>query len=175
MHRITARKGAEMEKDEFTRLVLETEETLFHVSFTLLHNEQDCADVVQEAVVKAFVNRDRLREPDHFKTWLVRILINECYAFLRKRKRYLPLEEEVSASGNLPDSCVKEEYLDLYYAMERLEKRDRICVQLFYMEQYSIRQIARVLKIPEGTVKSRLGRARKQLRKMLEVQAKDDG
>lgn len=159
-----------MDKEEFTRLVLAMESTLFHVSFTLLHNEQDCADVVQEAVIKAYAARSKLREQGYFKTWIVRILINECYTFLRRQRRYMPLEEEaVGGYGIVTEvsSPIREEYLDLYRAMEELSEKDRLCIQLFYMEDYSVRQIAQILKIPEGTVKSRMRRARLQLKGLL--------
>lgn len=158
-----------MDKEEFTRLVLAMESTLFHVSYTLLHNEQDCADVVQEAVIKAYAGRGKLREQGYFKTWMVRILINECYTFLRRQKRFMPLEEAVGGYGMVTEvsSPVREEYLDLYRAMEELSEKDRLCIQLFYMEDYSVRQIAQILKIPEGTVKSRMRRARLQLKGLL--------
>lgn len=169
------RKGEPMEKEEFTQLVLQSEATLFHVSFGLLHNEQDCADVVQEAVVKAWTNRHKLREKQYFKTWIVRIVLNECYTFLRSRKKSLLFYEEnyVEEASDSEDyasgySFVKEEYLDLYKAIDSLQNKDKICVQLFYMEDYSVAQIARVLKVPEGTVKSRLRRARLQLKEFLQ-------
>ena len=62
---------------------------------------------------------------------------------------------------------VREEYLDLYRAMEEISEKDRLCIQLYYMEDYSVRQIAQILRVPEGTVKSRMRRARQQLRGLL--------
>lgn len=99
-----------MNKEQFSEKVLELEAVLFHVSYGILQNSQDCEDVVQEAVLKAYANKDKLKNPDFFKTWLVRILMNECY---------------------------------------------------------SLKEIARVFRIPEGTVKSRLSRARVRLRESL--------
>lgn len=156
-----------MTKEEFSQKVLELEEVLFHVSYGILKNVQDCEDVVQEAVLKAYANRSKLKERQYFKTWLVRILMNECYTFLRKRARELPYHEAVTEDMEAASAFIKEEYLDLYESMSQLEERDRICVQLFYMEGYSIKEIAKVFRIPEGTVKSRLNRARMQLKKGL--------
>lgn len=153
-----------MTKEEFSQKVMELEEVLFHVSFGILQNAQDCEDVVQEAVLKAYASRDKLKKSQYFKTWLVRILMNECYTFLRKRARELPLDEEIAVEQEFITVYIKEEYLDLYESMNQLEERDRICVQLFYMEGYSIKEIARVFKLPEGTVKSRLNRARVQIK-----------
>ena len=155
-----------MEKNQFVQLVLEAEPTLFHVAFSILHHEQDCADAVQEAVVKAYEQRNTLKERAHFKTWLVRIVMNECYQILRKKKRQIPTEEILSDDRKL-ENYVKEDYLDLYRAIARLKEKDKACILLYYMEDFTIAQIAQVLDIPPGTVKSRLSRARKQLRGML--------
>lgn len=155
-----------MTKEEFSQKVMELEAVLFHVSIGILQNSQDCEDVVQEAVLKAYASRDKLKNPQYFKTWLVRILMNECYTFLRKRARELPLNEAIVEEP--VTAYIKEEYLDLYESMSQLEERDRICVQLFYMEGYSVKEIAQVFRIPEGTVKSRLSRARTQLKNSME-------
>ena len=156
-----------MNKEEFSKRVLALEDMLFHISYGILQNEQDCEDVVQEAVLKAYAGKDKLKQPQYFKTWLVRILMNECYTFLRKRNKECPLEEAITEDRAAANAFVKEEYLDLYESMRKLEEKDRICVQLFYMEGYSVKEIAQVFHIPEGTVKSRLNRARTQLRDSL--------
>lgn len=156
-----------MTRDEFAQNVLELEDVLFHVSYGILQNEDDCADAVSEAVLKAYAGRGKLKNPQFFKTWLVRIVMNECYSFLRKRKRELPLNEAVTEAVETTPDFVKEEYWELYESMKKLMEKDRICVQLFYMEGYSVKEIATILHIPEGTVKSRLNRARKQLKSNL--------
>lgn len=155
-----------MDKEDFSEQVLALEDVLFHISYGILNNVQNCEDVVQEAVLKAYVNKDKLKQPQYFKTWMVRILMNECYSFLRKRRRECPLEEAVTEDKSA-DAFIREEYLDLYESMRQLEERDRICVQLFYMEGYSVKEIAQIFRIPQGTVKSRLNRARTQLKKSL--------
>ncbi len=156
-----------MTRDEFAQKVLELEDVLFHVSYGILQNEDDCADAVSEAILKAYAGRGKLKNPQFFKTWLVRIVMNESYSFLRKRKRELPLNEAVTEAVETTPDFVKEEYLELYESMKKLMEKDRICVQLFYMEGYSVKEIATILHIPEGTVKSRLNRARKQLKSNL--------
>ena len=157
-----------MDKELFLKKILDAEETLFHVSFSILHHEQDCADAVQEAILKAYDARDTLRDEAFFKTWLVRIVINECYAIFLKSKRLEPYEEPRTDSAEYLGKYVKEEYLDLYRAIEELDDKHRICVILYYFEDYSIDQIARITQIPAGTVKSRLNRARQTLKGLLE-------
>ena len=156
-----------MDKDEFIRLALDSEPTLFHISFTILHNEQDCADAVQEAMLKAYENRHKLREIKYFKTWIVRIVINECYSILRKKKRFQTYDDAVQQNNAYLSNYMKEEYIDLYRAIGRLSERVKICVILYYLEDYSVAEIAGVLKIPVGTVKSRLNHARRELKGLL--------
>ena len=157
-----------MEREDFLQKTLEAEKTLFHVAFSILQEEQDCADAVQEAITKAYAQRNKLQNSDYFKTWITRIVINECYNLLRKKKHFAEFKEETVADKAYLQAYVKEEYLDLYRAIAKLEEKDKICVLLFYMEGYSVSQIAEVLKIPQGTVKSRLNRARKQLKGLLQ-------
>lgn len=162
-----------MEKEQFIECMMEVEETMFHLALSILHQEQDCSDAVQEAILKAYVKLDTLKNPAYFKTWIIRILINECYTLLRRQKRQLPMEQDLIAES-LADTridfgaYVKEEYLDLYQAINSLKEQDKLCVLLFYMEDYSIREVSQILQIPEGTVKSRLRKARMQLKDMLE-------
>lgn len=157
-----------MDKDEFIEFMMEAEADMFHIAFSILRRGQDCSDAVQEAVMKAYTKRDTLRNPVYFKTWVMRILINECYSLLRRQKKVIPIEEQVlDTQVNFKD-YVREEYLDLYRAIDSLKEKDRICVLLYYIEDYPVRQIAEILEMPEGTVKSRLRRARMQLKDMLE-------
>lgn len=157
-----------MEREDFLQKTLEAEKTLFHVAFSILHNEQDCADAVQEAITKAYMKKNQLQNSAYFKTWLTRIVINECYNMLRKKKQYAEFCEEVIADKSYLNEYIKEEYLDLYQAISKLKEKDKICVLLFYMEDYSVSQIAEVLKVSQGTVKSRLNRARRQLKELLQ-------
>ena len=156
-----------MDKQQFIKLTLDAEATMFHVAFSILRQEQDCSDAVQEAVTKAYTRRDTLKNPAYFKTWIIRILLNECYALLRRQKRQVPMEEKLMDSRAELCTYIKEEYLDLYQAIQALKEKERICVLLYYIEDYPVREISRILDIPEGTVKSRLRKARMQLKDLL--------
>lgn len=153
-----------MNKEEFTQRVVEAENTLYHVAKTILWQDSDCEDAVQEAILKAYTNLSKLRNEDFFKTWLVRILINECYKIRLKSKAQVPYEEYMEkeeAPNQLQDSGIRSAVLSL-------PEKQRMPVVLFYVEGYSVTEIARILHVPEGTVKSRLSAARKQLKDFLE-------
>ena len=73
-----------MTKENLGRLILESERQMYLTAKTILRNDQDCGDAIQEAIVKAFQKIDTLRQDKYAKTWLMRILINECYSRLRR-------------------------------------------------------------------------------------------
>lgn len=133
---------------------------------TILNNDQDCADAMQETIVKAFQKIHTLRKDKYAKTWLIRILINECYDLLRRECRLVSLEE-ISVE---PQKTWAEEadYSDLYQAVNALKEELRLPVVLYYAEEFSIKEIAQILEISEGAVQKRLARARAKLKVQLE-------
>lgn len=152
-----------MDKEEFTRAVLEYESTLYRVAKSMLGSEADCADAAQNALLRAWEKQHTLRDTAYFKTWLTRILINECRAMLRQRARFVPLEEEAAEGEIAP-----ERDSGLYEAVMGLDLKYRVPFVLYYIEGFRTREIASMLKLPEGTVKTRLRRAREILRTELE-------
>lgn len=152
-----------MDKEEFTRAVLEYESTLYRVAKSMLGSEADCADAAQNALLRAWEKQHTLRDTAYFKTWLTRILINECRAMLRQRARFVPLEEEAAEGEIAP-----ERDSGLYEAVRGLDVKYRVPFVLYYIEGFRTREIASMLKLPEGTVKTRLRRAREILRTELE-------
>lgn len=152
-----------MDREEFTRAVLEYENTLYRVAKSMLGSEADCADAAQNALLRAWERLHTLRDPAYFKTWLTRILINECRVMLRQRARSVPLEEEAAEGEIAP-----ERDSGLYEAVMGLDVKYRVPFVLYYIEGFRTREIASMLKLPEGTVKTRLRRAREILRTELE-------
>ncbi|MGL4911554.1 MAG: RNA polymerase sigma factor [Romboutsia sp.] len=153
-----------MNKSTFIDKVLEAERTLYHVSKSILSHDQDCEDAVQGAILKAYDKLNTLKEEQFFKTWLIRILINECYSLKRKQILQVPYEEcfEFTKAED------KQDYSELYMAISKLPPRIRITIVLYYVEGYSVDEIKSILKIPSGTVKSRLSKGRKLLKLKLE-------
>ena len=151
-----------MDKREFSRRVLAMENRLYRVSCGLLKNPQDRLDAAQEAVIRAWERMETLRKPEYFETWLTRILINVCYDMLRARKNVVPLD--ALAEQPAPEGADRE----LRAAIQKLERELRIVVVLHYMEGYKLREIADILELPLGTVKTRIMRAKKELREQLE-------
>lgn len=152
-----------MDKEAFAEVVLSATDSLYRISKTILKNDADCEDAVQEAIAVGFAKLGTLRQEKYAKTWLVRILINECYALLKKRERTTPLLADPEA-----EEYAGTDYSDLYEALSALKKEYRLAIVLHYLEGYSLQEIAKIMRISVGTVKSRLSRGRKCLRHIME-------
>ena len=155
-----------MTKDAFIREVRNAETMLYHISKSILKNDADCGDAVQETLLKVYEKLPMLKEEKFFRTWITRILINECKGILRKQKKVVPYEDYMD------NERLSEEnrYHHLYMAIMELPEDLRILVTLYYIEGFSQKEISEILEIPEGTIKSRLSRARD----FLKVQLSDE-
>lgn len=151
-----------MDREEFAARVMGMRDSLYRISATLLRREADREDAVSEAIAKALVKLPGLRNPEAFQSWMVRILINECYNTLRHNKREIAVEQ-------VPDVYFAPEHSrDLFGAFHELEEKYRLPMVLYYVEGYKVDEVARMLRLPEGTIKSRLMRGRKLLRNILD-------
>ncbi|MBB6623586.1 sigma-70 family RNA polymerase sigma factor [Clostridium gasigenes] len=156
-----AKKG---NKEAFVKLIMENEKTMYRVAKNYLSSDEDVIDVIGEATLKAYEKLKSLRNNSYFKTWLIRILINECYIILRKNKReVLDFEESVVDEIHI-DSY---EDLDLYKAMELLPSNMRLVLSLHYYDDLSVKDISCALDIKENTVKTNLKRGREKLYALL--------
>lgn len=163
-----AKKG---NKEAFCRIIETNKNQLYRIAKGIVHFEADIEDVLQEVTLKAWLQINKLKKDEYFKTWLIRILINECNGILRKRKSVITLEEiqftEYSES-NL------NEKIDLWKALNSISYDLRTVVVLFYYEDLPYKDIAEILKISEGTVKSRLSRAKSKLEEILNFAVEEE-
>lgn len=152
-----------MNKEQFTAQVLYAEKSLYHIAFSILGNDEDCADAIQSAILHAFEKLHTLRNEAYFRTWITRIVMNECYQLLRSRKVQVPWEEYLENRAEVskqPDSGV----LD---AVMELEETYRLPLVLFYVEGFSVKEISGMLKLSPGAVKTRLCRGRNLMKAKL--------
>lgn len=149
-----------MTKEQLGVLILDCERQLYSTAKTILYSDQDCADAIQDTIVKAFSKIQTLR------TWLIRILINECYTILRKSSKLTSLDmmDEQTKAEKIMMTKEKADYSELYQAINALKEELRLPVILYYIEDFNIREIAQILDITEGAVQKRLARARGKLR-----------
>ena len=145
---------------DFIQRVRACERRLYRVARTMLPQECDCEDAVQEALLRAWDRRETLRQEAYFDTWLIRILINQCKTFYRRRP-----PEPAELTEDIPQ--VTSEETPLLEALMALPRKQRVALELHYIEGYSVAETARILRLPEGTVKWRLKRGRELLKESL--------
>ena len=151
-----------MTKEQFSAKILAMERSLYHVTKSLLRNDEDCADAIQNAILKAYGKLHTLKNEEYFKTWVTRIVINESYAILRANKRLVSYEEYMS-----DERAVEEEYSLVFEEITKMKEKYRIPFVLHYVEGYTTTEIAKMLGLSEGAVKTQLFRARNQLKTQL--------
>lgn len=154
------RKG---DKAAFSRIIEQNKNTMYRVAKGILKNEQDAEDALQNAVIKCYSGFPGLKKDEYFRTWLIRIVINECNLIIRKNKKVIPMEEIRAAEKGI-DSFNS---IDLASAVDSLEHDLRIVTLLYYYEDVPAKNIAKILNINETTVRTRLYRARNRLHEIL--------
>ena len=143
-----------------------SKEKLYRVAYTYFRDEGVALEVLDEALFQAYVKRNTLREEKYFDTWITRIVINECYQELRRRKR-LEVSDEVREKNNEVGPDYYDQFL-LKEAMEHLPEELRSIIQLRYLCGYTIMETAQILQLPQGTVATRTRKALSLLRIQLE-------
>ena len=173
--------GPSERESETSRAHREFEERLagcgplaFRVAYGVLRHAADAEDVAQEALLKAYRNFERLREPAKFRGWLVRIAfrmaLDRWRSVKRREKRETPADdpEQAAAGPSVEELAASSEFqARLERAMEELPEKFRLVLLLAAIEGYTLDEVSGMLGIPMGTVKSRLFFARKQLAEKL--------
>ena len=152
-----------MDKDAFAARVTAMQQSLYRVAASYLRGEADRLDAVCEAVARAWEKRGTLRDERLFATWLTRILIRECVNIQRRQRRTVPVDI-------LPEQAQEDEsdaVRSLREALETLPQRQRTMVVLHYMEDYDVREVARIMGTTRGAVCAGLSRARETLRRRI--------
>jgi len=161
-------KVRKMEKEvTFERLIEECKLAIYKTAKAILKNEDDTCDAIQEALLSAYKSFDTLKEKQYFKTWIIRITVNKSYDIIKRNKRN---EEKIINIGRYVTEKEEKDHtekLDLENALNHLEEELHAITVLYYYDDIEIKDIAEILQIPEGTVKSRLARAREKLYQML--------
>ncbi len=150
-----------VDEQTFISEVRAMERTLYRVARGYLPGWEECAAAVQEAHSKAWAKRGTV-SPAYFRAWLTRIVINECHNITRRRRRETVLPE-VEPPPGAPEGGA-----GLRESLAALPERLRAPLLLHYLEGFALSDVARILRVPEGTVKSRLHQGRKALRLQLE-------
>ncbi len=182
--RVLIERSRSGDREAFDELVRRYEKQAYNLAYRLTGNYDDASDVVVEAFVRAYQGLHTFRGDAHFATWLYRVVLNTFYDTRKRAKgaQYtISLEEQMELDGDTltrqiedtapgPEELVEQQEREqvLQRAIAQLPPERRVLIVLYHFESLSYEEIAQVLKLPVGTVKSRLNRARLALREILE-------
>ena len=153
-------------KEAFHKLIEDNKLKMYKVAKSILKNEDDVCDAIQNALMSAYTNLSKLKNNQYFSTWITRILINKCCDIAREnQKRYSNViditeyntDEGIKTYDNYNSDSIVENVLN------KIDEDLKTITVLYYYNDYSVTEISEILSIPEGTVKSRLSRARNKI------------
>lgn len=159
------KKAIKGNPDAYGELIKEYQDYLYKTAYLYVKNEETALDAVGTAVLKAYLQIHTLRNPEYFKTWITRILINAAYDEQRKLICHSELSENLKETSR--EEISLEEKYDINTAVTRLSEKYRTVIILKYFNEFSIKEIADIMGAPEGSVKAYLSRARDELKKIL--------
>ena len=158
--------------DAFDRLMEQYQAEALRAAYLISGNHADSEDIVQETFVSCYLNRSQIKNPEAFRSWFYKSLSRNAWLICKRRRREQPAEEvyeeRPSSSSVLSEVIRDEEEREICRAIESLPVKQRTVIVLYYYNQMSIREIAKVCGCLEGTVKSRLFGGKARLKKLLE-------
>ena len=153
------------------RIINQIKYKLYKTGMAILKNDVDVCDALQETLISIYKNIGKLEKQEYFSTWAIRILINKCNDIMRKNKKIKDINDKMKIDTiNYYDIYEKESILE--NVLNNIDENLRLITVLYYYDDLSVSKISDTLNIPEGTVKSRLSRARN---KIYELIKKDGG
>jgi RNA polymerase sigma-70 factor (TIGR02954 family) len=158
-----AQKG---DAEAFYRLILCYKDKLYNIAYCYLKSEQDALESIQEVTYRSYLKINKLKDPKYFSTWITKILINYCIDEQKRKMKIVNIEEHPIANNNNNNDVDK---LTLEDAIEKLEPRYKEVIILKYIQDMTIIEISKIMECPEGTIKTWLSRALKQLRDLLNI------
>ncbi|MBR2717544.1 MAG: sigma-70 family RNA polymerase sigma factor [Oscillospiraceae bacterium] len=144
-------------------------DTVFRVAFSCMKSRTDADDITQNVLLKLYRYEGDFQDESHLKNWLIRVTINECKSAFRSLWRKTENLDDYVNSLAMPT----EEHTELLEAVMGLPQKYRVVIYLFYYEGYSTAELARLLSLPEATVRTHLARGRRRLKSIL-TEADDD-
>lgn len=161
---LLVKKAKRGDAEAFIALMEENKQSMYKVARGFLRSEEDAADAMAETVLNCYEKIGTLKDTSYFKTWMIRILINNCKDILQKRRRSVPVED-IPETEDVRSERGMEEFREL---IEPLREQDRSIFTLYYVYGMKVKEIAADMGMKESTVLSRLKRGREALRDEME-------
>ena len=154
------KKAQKGDGEAFIQLIKQYEFILYRTAKRLGLKDEDIADLLQETILTAFEKIDTLKHAPYFNTWICRILLNNCYRFKKQHKQVVSLDTSLLKDLSYEDQLS----MELDDALSSLDDHHRIALTLYYVNGLTTKEISDFLHESEGTIKSRISRAKKQLK-----------
>ena len=164
------------DKAAFTELIHIIQSDLFRIAKTRLDNIEDVNDAIQETMIIAYKSMKTLKNPQFFKTWIIKILINKCNKIymMSQKNSFIEYDENViNVEFNDEEKIVSN--MDFYNIIKNLNYKERITFTLYYVEGLTTKEISKILKEPESTVRNRKARAVGKLKNIFEGGVLNEG
>ena len=154
------------DKDAFTNIILEYEQELYKIARMRLNNDYDICEAVQSTMILAYKHIRKVKNANYLKTWVVRILINECKKIYKKNKKQILLEDDQikEFTYNENDYNQIEGELTFNSLLKLLSYEERQILILYYSSGFTIKEISNILHINENTVKTKMRKAKGKLK-----------
>lgn len=157
------KKAQKGDAEAFIALMDGQKKNMYKVARSYLRCEADVADAMQQTILDCFEKIRTLRQPQYFKTWMTKILINNCNDIVRNSKRTQPMDELMDIQWENP----AEDLTEFLETLKTLDEKYRTVLILYYVEGFQINEIAQILDMNESTVNSRLQRGRKSYKELI--------
>jgi len=161
------------DKEAFSRVIIQSKESMYKTAIVILKNEDDAYDALQEALIKMYKNITRLENKGAFNAWSRRIIVNCCYDLISKNKKIVDITSKLTENFEETREDIYNCEDSLVQTLEKIEPDLRLTATLYYYNDLSTREIGEILQIPVGTVKSRLARDREKLYEILQEERRE--
>jgi len=161
------KKAKQGDKEALMKLVLAAKDDYYRLAYTYVENEHDALDALEKMIDMLYEKMDQIQKPESFYSWSKTILVNECRAILRKRKKVVFLDEQQAVQIVDEKTVEATDELTFNELLTSLSPVQKEAVQMRYLLDYDYETIATLTNVPVSTAKSRVFHALKNLRKML--------
>ena len=158
--------------EEFIYLINNNKLKMYKTAMAILKNQEDVNDAIQETLLSAYKSINNLKHKEYFTTWIITILRNKCFDIIKKNQKIINIEDSaIDINDNYYDTYKVESNVER--AINRLDEDLREITVLYYYDELGIKDIASIMGVPEGTIKSRLSRIRSILKVFIEEEEGD--
>lgn len=154
------------DKEAFAQIIESLKIDLYKIAKVRLKDEEDILDAIQDTIVSSYKSIKKLTNPEKFKKWVIKILINKCNdIYLQRKEMSIPFDE---VSENLIQSENDYNNLEMEDILKYLTEEEKMIITLYYLEDYKSKEISWILDMNENTVKTKISRAKSKLKQKLE-------